>query len=321
MRAASSATLAISGLVLYFIGHVIYNLLLHPLRAYPGPLLWRMSRLPDNYHLYMGTVDQAVVNIHKQYGDSVRVAPDELSYTQGQAMKEIYSHIPGKQEFSKDPWGQQKTPNGIPSILGADKERHTRYRRLLAHGFSEKGLQDQESHIRKYVNLLMDRLSEKTKDGETTDMVAWYNMTVLDVIGDLAFGESFESLENRKMHDWIPAISGSVRFFLKSNIVRRYGLDFLIPYSVNKDTVALRMKHLKYIEQKVDQWIQCGKDRGDFWDRIMIKSSNDNQSGEGMTKVEMFNNAGVLVLGGSETSATTLSGMVTDEVMQSENRF
>ena len=51
-----------------------------------------------------------------------------------------------------------------------------------------------------------------------------------------------------------------------------------------------------------------GTERGDFWDRIMIKSADDNKGGEGMSQGEMLNNAAVLVLGGSETSATTLSG-------------
>lgn len=49
--------------------------------------------------------------------------------------------------------------------------------------------------------------------------------------------------------------------------------------------------------------------RGDFWDRVVIKSADDNRSGEGMTRGEMLNNASILVLAGSETSATTLCGM------------
>ena len=249
-----------------------------------------------------------IFEAHKKYGNTVRLAPDELSFTQAQAWKDIYSHTPGKEEFPKDPAFHVTPPNGIPNILGANKENHARYRRLLAHAFSEKGLRDQESHIRHYIDLLMDRLAEKAKSGETTDMVVWYNMTVFDVIGDLAWGESFDCLENRELHEWIPAISGSVKFVTQSTIARRRGLNFLTPYLVDKETQALRVRNYKYSQEKVEARVESDENRGDFWDRIMIKSANDNETGEGMTKDEMLNNAAILVLGGSETSATTLSG-------------
>lgn len=306
--ATLSSTLLISGLIALLVGKVLYNLFLHPLKSYPGPLLWRASRIPYNYHLYHGTLDKAQNELHHTYGPTVRVAPDQLIFTSPQAFFDFTAHKPGKEEFPKDPFFQQKPPNGIPNILGADKENHARYRRLMAHAFSEKGLRDQESHIQKYANLMVDRLGETAKAGEYTDMVAWFNMTTFDIIGDLAFGDSFDSLENRRLHDWVPAVSGSVKFVLTSGIWRRYGLDFLVPYTLPKSIIELRKKNLSYVGEKLERRIQYGEARGDFWDRIMIKSANDNATGEGMTKGEMFNNASVLVLGGSETSATCLSG-------------
>ena len=60
----------------------------------------------------------------------------------------------------------------------------------------------------------------------------------------------------------------------------------------------------------VDQRIAHGASpRGDFWDRILIKSVDDNAAGEGMSKAEMLTNASSLLLAGAETSATTLSGV------------
>lgn len=47
--------------------------------------------------------------------------------------------------------------------------------------------------------------------------------------------------------------------------------------------------------------------RGDFWDRVVVRSADDNKSGMGMLKDEMLANASTLVLGGSETTATVLS--------------
>jgi cytochrome P450 len=163
--------------------------------------------------------------------------------------------------------------------------------------------------IRKYVDLLINSLREKAQTGKTIDIATWYNMTSFDIIGDLAFGESFGSLENRKQHDWIPALSGSAKFVQIFAILRHYGAEFLYPYFVPKQTRELRAKHLKRTEDKVNRRIEVGEERGDFWDRIVIKSANDNESGEGMTRGEMFNNASALVLAGSVTSSLTLAGM------------
>ena len=300
--------LLVTTYLLYCLACFYYNIFLSPLRSYPGPLLWRISRLPWDYHMYNGTLPASILKIHEQYGDAVRVAPDELSFTQPQAFKDIYSHIPGKEEFAKDYFAIPIPPNGIPHIVGANKENHSRYRRLLAHGFSEKGLRDQEAHIRKHVDLLINRLGEKADDGETTDIVKWFNMTSFDIIGDLAFGESFNSLQDRQLHKRILGLSGNIKFIQLLNVLRRHHLEFLAPYFISKDAQVGRVKTYTFVTDKVDKRIQLGTDRGDFWDHIMIKSADDNKSGDGLTREEMVNNASVLVLAGSDTTATALSG-------------
>lgn len=134
-------------------------------------------------------------------------------------------------------------------------------------------------------------------------------MVVFDVIGDLAWGESFHSLRECKLHEWIPGISSTVKFAMQSSVFYEFGLDFLIPLFISKTVRQQREANYKFSEEKVDKRLKRGSDRGDFWDRIVIKSADDNKAGEGMTRGEMLNNASILVLAGSETSATTLCGM------------
>lgn len=134
-----------------------------------------------------------VAEIHSQYGETVRIAPNKLSYTTAQAWKDIFAHIPGKEELPKDPATLQKTPNGIPNILGANKENHSRYRRLLSHAFSEKGLREQEGLIRQYVGLLVDRLGEVQEGAvceaqcRATFQVAYEVFECIFVDGDVIF--------------------------------------------------------------------------------------------------------------------------------------
>jgi cytochrome P450 len=49
-------------------------------------------------------------------------------------------------------------------------------------------------------------------------------------------------------------------------------------------------------------------DQGDFWDRVIVKSADGNQTGDGMSPGEMLNNAAVMVVAGSETTSSALCG-------------
>ena len=59
----------------------IYNIFFHPLRDYPGPLLWRASPFMKKYSSFMGIYHITVPPLHAKYGDVVRIAPNEISYT------------------------------------------------------------------------------------------------------------------------------------------------------------------------------------------------------------------------------------------------
>lgn len=83
-------TIVIAFPFLYLAWRVFYNLFLHPLRSYPGPLLWRVSGFPSAYYALQGTLDKKMLQIHRRYGTEVRIAPDELSFSDARAWKDVH---------------------------------------------------------------------------------------------------------------------------------------------------------------------------------------------------------------------------------------
>jgi hypothetical protein len=74
----------------------------------------------------------------------------------------------------------------------------TTYRRNFSSAFSDKALREQEPIMKKYFDLLIQRLHENC--AKPVDIVQWYNSTTFDIVGDLLFGESYECLEKSRLH-------------------------------------------------------------------------------------------------------------------------
>lgn len=139
-------------------------------------------------------------------------------------------------------------------------------------------------------------------------MVSWFNWTTFDLIGDLAFGESFGCLENVRMHPWVKAVFGSLATGVYFSSLQKYGLAPIFRFIAPKDRVRARLENYRYASEKIERRMKYGKDRGDFLDKVLKKEMDPEQGG--MTIEELKSTAANLVLGGSETTATLLSGTV-----------
>ena len=161
---------------IFFSGQAAYRLHFHPLKSFPGPILNRLTRLVWVYHICIGDWVLQVSAMHEKYGPVVRVAPDELSFIDPIAWKDIYGsqpsgELPKAVEFIR---ASRKFP---PSILLAEgREEHRMLRRRLALGFSEQVMRMQESLIGSYVDLLVKRLRENCNGGVSAlNMRDWYS--------------------------------------------------------------------------------------------------------------------------------------------------
>ncbi|GAP90553.1 putative cytochrome P450 [Rosellinia necatrix] len=290
--------------ILYIIGHMVYNIFLHPLRKYPGPLSHRMTILPHAMYQFSGRLPFRVSELHKQYGPVVRIAPGELAFSSIQAWRDIYGHKKnGEEEFPKYD-GIYKLVKGLPtSIINSDRQEHGLLRRQLAHGFSDRSMREQEPIIGSYVNLLISRLRDASQKSTSQNLREWYNWTTFDIIGDLSFGVEggFGCLENAGYHPWVQVVTDTVRQNGWISSIYRLGLGKLIQLASDFKLLA-DDKYRAAMFDKVGERMN-GAERPDFLEGLIRKKDELNLSQQHMTM-----NATVLVVAGSETTATLLSG-------------
>ncbi|KAF2102973.1 cytochrome P450 [Rhizodiscina lignyota] len=288
----------------YFLCQCGYNVLFHPLRHYPGPKLWAMTRIPYTCMFLSGKAHIRILEFHKQYGPVVRIAPEFLSMSHEDAMKETRDHRKdGKALLMKEPIHHadlQKT------LFGATRDDHTRYRRAVAHGFSAKSMQDQQPLIQTYISMLMRRLREQCDGGSTAlDMVKWFNYATFDVIGDLSFGESFGCLENSDYHPWVALIFDVVKDLTWRLSMKRYTLLApLLKYLIPKQLSRRFEEHSELSRAKLQKRLATLTDRPDFIGS-MIKARSKSENSISLSEIETV--AAQLIIAGSETTATTLS--------------
>ncbi|KAI1471816.1 cytochrome P450 [Daldinia caldariorum] len=188
------------------------------------------------------------------------------------------------------------------TILSLNREDHSKFRRALSHGFSDSALRQQEPLIAKYIDLLISRLHEEYDNGKKRcNLEAWYNWTTFDVVGDLVFGQSFHCLENIDYHPWIESIFKSVRFSAIMIALTYIGLGELVQI-IAKCGSSLRRAR-QYTRNMLNVRLAMEGKRDDLFEGIAKKRDEWNISFEMLTA-----NAFILVIAGSETTATTLSG-------------
>ncbi|KAI0147946.1 cytochrome P450 ClCP1 [Hypoxylon sp. NC0597] len=293
-------------IALFIVGKLFYNAFLHPLRSFPGPFLWRISAIPRYLRLLRGDLPLYMRELHAKYGPIVRIAPNEIAYSDPQAWKDIYGHRHNGQPELPKYDGFYRTVDNMPrGLINAHREEHTLLRRQLAHGFSERSMQLQEPIIGQYVDLLIHRLQEQCNGGNTPlNMREWLNWTTFDLIGDLGFGSSFGCLEKSDYHPWVKLVANSVKQTSVLSALSGMGLRPLV-------RLALRLKKMSItdnqalVQAKLRQRIELGVERPDFLEGL-IKKKDEGQ----LSFMQIATNAGTLIIAGSETTATLLSGAI-----------
>ncbi|KAM0292742.1 hypothetical protein HYE67_011444 [Fusarium culmorum] len=291
--------------LLLYIGLVVWRLTFHPLARFPGPKLFSATRLLFlvKNNLQGTFMKETATKLHENYGPIVRIAPDRLLIDGSIAFPEVFSRRPNEAEFGKtvEFYGADRV-----GIFPAFREDHRRQRRLMAHAFSESALTEQEGYIKYYVDLLMTRLKDKHADkGAASDMTEWFNFLTFDIIGELAFGDPFYSLEKSSYHPWIAMLFSSIKGNGKIMFLNNYPLLRPLILLLGTKEIEMKRQSEQLGAEKTNKRIALGSDaRKDFMTYILR-----NKDGMGMNHEEILRNAQGLIVAGSETTATALSGL------------
>ncbi|KAF4311657.1 putative sterigmatocystin biosynthesis P450 monooxygenase stcF [Botryosphaeria dothidea] len=306
-------------LCLWIGGQGIYNICLHPLRHYPGPLSCRISSLPRIYHRLAGTCMQHAHAAHEKHGPVVRLSPRELSFTSSDAWNDIYARHGGGAALPKEP-GFNSSPPDVPRGLfhAQDGAPHARQRRIFGPAFTNTALRAQEPLLRGHVRKLVASVRRACEEGGggggggggegVVNMADLFNFLTFDVMADLAFGAPLGLLDAGVYSPWVRNVFAVFRLLCLRVVLLQYlplVSRMLTPLLASKAVVEKRKAHMGYASGLVDKRLDRSEDLGrpDIWTLVEKK-------GDALTRAEMHANAALFMAAGTETTATALAGTV-----------
>ncbi|KAF4961547.1 hypothetical protein FGADI_171 [Fusarium gaditjirri] len=129
--------------MLIFIGVLIVHLR-SPLASLPGPRLGLFTPWQLRYHELRGKRTQYVHRMHQKYGNTVRVAPNEVVFSSLDAMKEIY--LSKGSGFDKTSFYNLFSQFGLRTMFSTlQKGPHSQRRRIIADRYANTNVNREAS--------------------------------------------------------------------------------------------------------------------------------------------------------------------------------
>jgi cytochrome P450 len=285
---------------LRFLAAWFYRLYLHPLRKYPGPVLNKLSSIPQLLYNINCRDTYTRYDLHQQYGPVVRVAPNELCFSDAASIKDIYGQ-------SSDPC--LKDPNfydglivtgerGLFTII--DKHEHARTKRLLSHPFSLQGVLRFESEMAKHIQKFVHIIASADQPVDVHDPA--HNL-FLDTSSLLSLGRSFNLLsgeQNQGAHD-------IETYFNIAPLFGRFRFARYLPFGPFRAAWKARPRMIAFCQSCIDDFRQRLKN-GTAQHGLLkgMIEAKDEETGKVLSDAELIDNMIIFIIAGSGTTATAL---------------
>jgi hypothetical protein len=173
LRQQSLSALLFSSLVLYYCTWIIYARYFHRFHDIPGPYGASISRFWLAGSVLSGKAEHIQRDLHKRYGNLVRIAPNEISVADPEAVKIIYNIKSG---FTKTDFYPPFAPNISPlgdHFSQLDEKIHAEHRRFVNSAYSMSSILESEMYINACTDIFVEKMTRIAKMDQQIDFGEW----------------------------------------------------------------------------------------------------------------------------------------------------
>lgn len=144
-----------------------------------------------------GNRSLVIEKAHEKYGPVVRIAPDELSFSEQSCIKELYyqaSKFPKSRRYA----GFASTTRASFDMTNIDQHRERRH--LVRHVLSNSNIDEAEPLIAKQVRKALDWAGNAAAKGQSLEVMLWARRMMLDTAGKFAAPHSVVLIAHLFVH-------------------------------------------------------------------------------------------------------------------------
>ncbi|KAK4443265.1 cytochrome P450 [Podospora aff. communis PSN243] len=210
-------------------------------------------------------------------------------------------------------------------MISCDAANHGRHRRAVASAFSERAVRSYEGVILEKTALLMRRLDDEQGRVDLSgsrrggsggiNIMDWFHFVMFDITSALVFGKSFGNLERGGYHEWVARVFPGMKLVAWSLAVAEVpGLGRLISWFLPRKMVSEARRHVQSIIDMTDArnraQLTNPPHQVDFMSYILPPLEGEKGTTAYLSEEELYLNAQLLCIAGSETTASLLAGAV-----------
>ncbi|KAI1341981.1 cytochrome P450 [Xylariaceae sp. FL0016] len=265
-------TILLTTTVCYTIARCIYLLYFHPLSRFPGPRIAAVSNAWYAYYWLSGQWPWAVEAAVKQYGDVVRIAPNELVFGSPKAAADIYtSHDKSLETFVKTDIHDFAKEGDGGLIWQQDPIRHRHIAKQVAPAFSQKAIRAMDPIIHHYVDIFVGKMKEIGNAPDGISLLSWTQWLAMDVAAEMAYSHRVNCMKDEKDSVYLSIVLSFNKFATMTQVLRRFPwLGFLrfavLPVSLLGKLMQLRKASLEEMHRRLS--LQGATEHPDYFDHL-----------------------------------------------------
>ncbi|KAI0258151.1 cytochrome P450 [Gloeopeniophorella convolvens] len=180
------------GLLVYAGCRVVYNLWFHPLARFPGPRAAACTRMWLAYQELVLGVSLADVRaeLHRRYGEVLRLAPNELHFANPAAFNDIYNN---RNKWDKDHNVYRAFDMDTGSIGFLHYADAKQRRDVLGPLFSRTSILKLQDLVQERVNVLCEALAKQFATGKSSDFLHGYQCFAVDVVMFFCYAKTLDA--------------------------------------------------------------------------------------------------------------------------------
>ncbi|KAL4902756.1 hypothetical protein BDW74DRAFT_169343 [Aspergillus multicolor] len=313
LNTAPAALLSLAILLgTYLVFLVATRLCLHPLRNIPGP---KLAGLTEWYEFYFdvvanGTLVKNLPRLHEKYKSAViRISPYHVHVNDPDFYHVVYR---AGTDYLKAPYFYKGLgyPDSLISIL--DPKKHRILRNTIAPLFSPAAIDEYAPRIHRLIEKTAGKMAEGIKTGEAICIQHLFRCFGVDIVYVTLFGQADEFVDNyRQPHGLIESMD---QFTDRMWLIKHFP-------SLNKVTKYLPSRfqlpgYARLLEQCTN-WVEetrARREKGQLTTAEGITTvfdamlqPNEAKGYDVRTPTELIDEAALLLIAGSDTSAYTLT--------------